>query len=100
MFKVYKESCKNCLLSPDRIVSPQRAKQIIQDCTKDQSYFICHKSSTGDEDDGKGICCHIFYKELGHVSQMIRISERLGMVEFVEQPEGEKLPTHIEMNGK
>lgn len=93
MIKVYKECCKNCLLSKNRIVSPQRAKEIIQGCAKDQTHFICHKASMNDED----IVCRFFYDKFGHVSQMIRIAERLNAVEFVEQPASEKLPSYNEM---
>lgn len=86
-FKVYKEYCNNCLLSPDRIVSPQAAKEIIKDCTNEQSYFVCHKASMKD----KEVCCKKFYDELGHTSQMIRIAERLNAIEFVEQEDDTKL---------
>lgn len=81
--KVYKECCKNCLLSKDRIVSPKRAKEIIEGCARKQTHFICHKS-----DD---VVCKTFFDKFGHVSQMIRISERLDMIEFIEQPESKKL---------
>jgi hypothetical protein len=93
MLKVYKECCKNCLLSPDAIVSPQRRKQIIQGCIKEQTHFNCHKSTM----EGTQILCKTFFDKLGHYSQMVRIAERLKMIEFVEQPSHEKLPTHKEM---
>lgn len=83
MLKVYKTNCQNCLLSEDRIVSPQRAKEIISKCKRDQTHFICHKS-----DD---VVCNKFYKELGHYSQLVRIAERLKFVQFVDQVEGPKL---------
>lgn len=94
MLKVFKDCCKNCLLSPDSIVSPGRRKQIINDCIKKQTYFICHKASMEDEQ----TICKSFYDKFGHHSQMIRIAERLNMVNLVEQPEAEKLPTYAEMN--
>jgi len=90
---VYKETCKNCLLSADSIVSPKRRKEIIQTCATEQTHFICHKASM----EGKDICCKTFYDRLGHISQMVRISERLNMIKFIEQPESEKLITHSEM---
>lgn len=83
--KVYKECCKNCLLSKDRIVSAKRAKGIISDCTKKQTHFICHKS-----DD---IVCKTFYDNFGYVSQLIRIAQRLNAVEFVELPESNNFLT-------
>jgi hypothetical protein len=93
MMKVYKECCKNCLLSPDRIVSPERAKEIISGCKREQTSFQCHKATMRGED----ILCKNFYDQFGHFSQMVRISERLNMVQFVDQPDGDKLPTYVEM---
>lgn len=87
MLQVYKECCGNCLLSKDSIVSPERRKEIINGCVKKQTHFICHKASI----EGKDILCKTFFDKLGHHSQMVRIAERLNMVEFVEQPVSEKL---------
>ena len=92
--KVYKECCKNCLLSKDAIVSAKRRKDIIKNCAQEQSYFVCHKASMNDGD----VCCKSFYDKLGHLSQMVRIAERLNVVQFIEQTESEKLRTHKEIN--
>jgi hypothetical protein len=94
MLKVYKECCNNCLLSEDRIVSPKRAKEIIKDCVANQTHFICHKASIDDEE----IVCSKFYNTLGQNSQLIRIAQRLDVIEFVEQPEAKKLLTHKEIS--
>lgn len=94
MMKVFSECCKNCLLSPDRIVSPKVANGIVKKCVQEQSHFICHKASM----EGKDIMCHTFYEKFGHYSQLLRIMERLGCVEFVEQSESKKLMTHTEMD--
>lgn len=97
MFKVYKTQCKNCLLSPDSIVSPARRKDIIHKCASEQTFFVCHKSSIqGDED----VCCKTFYDKLGHISQMIRIAERLDMIQEIEQEESERLPSWSEMQSR
>jgi hypothetical protein len=92
--KVYKDCCKNCLLSADAIVSAKRRKEIIKTCSQEQSHFICHKASERGED----VCCKSFYENLGHTSQMVRIAQRLDAVQFVEQPESEKFPSHREMS--
>lgn len=91
-FKVYKEKCSNCLLTKDRIVSPKRAKELIEEIKEEQTYFICHKSSM----EGGGVCCKTFYDTMGQVSQQVRIAERLGgedvgLIEFVELPDNKKL---------
>lgn len=90
--KVYKDCCKNCLLSKDRIVSPKRAKEIVSGCSKNQTHFICHKSDN--------VVCKSFYDKLGYVSQMVRIAQRLNAIEFIEQPDAEKLITYDEMSGR
>lgn len=72
-FKVTKERCSECLYSKDKIVSNARRKQLLSDIKKADSHFVCHK-----EDD---VCCRGFYDS--GTSNMIRISQRLGMVEFV-----------------
>ncbi len=94
--KVYKECCKNCLLSPDSIVSPKRRVEILQTCAKTQTHFICHKASMNEDD----ICCKNFYDRLGHISQNIRIAQALNVVQFIDQPESEKLITHKQMETK
>jgi hypothetical protein len=45
----------------------------------------------------KDILCKSYFDKFGHHSQMVRIAERLNMIEFVEQPDQEKLPTYAEM---
>lgn len=87
MCKVYSECCKNCLLSKDRIVSANRAKQIISEVKQSQSYFVCHKASIK----GEEIVCKTFYDKMGFYSQLIRIAERLGVLKFVPQTDFEKL---------
>jgi hypothetical protein len=85
--KVYKTCCQNCLFTKNRIVSGKVAGQIIKDCVKQQTHFVCHKATL----QGKDIVCANFYSQMAEYSQPIRMAERLGILEFVEQPDGEKL---------
>lgn len=94
MIKVFKTPCKNCLFSKDRIVSPQRAKGILKDCTKKQTHFICHKASMNGED----ICCSRFYTKLGHLSPAIVLFKKCGLIRFIEQQESVRLPSHNDLN--
>jgi hypothetical protein len=90
-FKVYESPCSNCLLTPDRIVSPERMKQIINECVKNDNYFICHKASMQD----LNIACHSFYKTIGvEKIQIVQIADRIGMTEFVPMLDDEKLTPH------
>lgn len=85
MLKVYNKCCQNCLLSEDRIVSDERATNVIKDCIQRQTHFICHKAGNSD------ICCSAFYHKYGNGSQMIRIAKRLNAVDFVEHENNDKL---------
>lgn len=77
MFKVMEKQCDQCLFTKDRIVPAARAKQLLKDCTRDDTHFICHKASL----EGKEACCRTFYDTRS--TNLIRISQRLGMVKFV-----------------
>jgi len=78
-FQVYKKPCKNCLFTKDRIVSKERKEEIVEECIKENTHFICHKSTK--------ICCSSFHKKYPGLS----ISERIahisgGKIEYVELP--------------
>ncbi len=77
MLKVKKECCGKCLFSKDKIVSNERKKEILSGCRRKDSHFICHEAPIRGED----AVCAEFYKR--QTSQMIRISQRLGMIEMV-----------------
>lgn len=91
MLKVYKNKCKNCLFTQDRIVSSERAKEIIQECKASNTHFICHLSTM--ENSGN-ICCRGFFDTEGDEVAKIQIAKRLELVEFVETPESDKLPPY------
>ena len=93
MLKVFREPCRNCLLSKTRIVSAKRANQIIRECVTNNAYFICHKASI----EGQDVMCSAFFKTLGHKLQIVRIAERLDAIEFVAQSDNQKLLTFEEM---
>lgn len=97
MFRVCKNRCANCLFTEDRVVSPEAAAKIIRDTRENATYFACHKSyqlfpgGSGDE-----ICCREFYDRFGHEVNLIRIAQRLRMIEEVDVGD-DKLPTFREM---
>ena len=76
--EVKKECCNQCLFSKDKIVSNERRKDILNDCRKSDTHFICHKATI----EGKDICCKAFYDN--QTSNLIRISQRMNMVKFVD----------------
>jgi hypothetical protein len=89
-FEVYEKSCANCLFSPERIVSPKRATDVLKDCLARDTFFVCHKSSLSDGD--RQVCCKRFYEAFGDMVQIIQIAQRLDAVEFVPLPDDKPLP--------
>ena len=77
MLKVKKKCCGKCLFSSNKIVDEQRKEQVLHHCAQDDAYFVCHEGTIKGED----ICCKAFFEQ--HTSQMIRIAQRLNMVEYV-----------------
>jgi len=65
------------------LVSPEAVKAIVDESLQNGTYFICHKATVC----GQDVCCRNFYDKLGDKSNLIRIAQRLGVVEFVELPE-------------
>lgn len=81
-FKVCNEPCNQCLFSKDKIVSNERRKQILDECKREDTHFICHKATI----EGKEVCCRTFYDTRD--TNLIRIAQRLNMVEFVNPTTG------------
>jgi len=79
--KVCEEQCSQCLFTAMRIVSKKRMAEIIKECRKNDTHFICHKHSVNGDD----VMCRGFY-ETQPPSQLLRIAERLNMVIFVKPP--------------
>jgi hypothetical protein len=78
-FKVMKEQCDECLFSPQRIVSARRMAQLLKECCRDDTHFICHKATI----EGKEACCRAFYDQNPGATNLMRIAGRLNAVEFV-----------------
>lgn len=82
-FQVCETKCNQCLFSDNRIVSKARMKDIIATARKNDSHFICHKHTIADR--ASQVMCRGWY-ETQPPSQMLRIAERLNVVEFVKEP--------------
>ena len=77
MLKVKKEKCDQCLFGKDKIVSNVRRAEVLNDCRRDDSYFICHKSTI----DGGDACCRGFFDT--QTCNLTRIAGRLNAIEYV-----------------
>lgn len=86
MFEVMKERCDECLFSKDKIVSKTRMAQVLKDCRKNDTYFICHKSTI----EGGETCCTGFYET--QTCNLIRIAQRLNAVKFVATQRQDLIP--------
>lgn len=82
-FKVAAKRCDQCLFSRDAIVSNARRKQVLGDCARRDTHFICHKFTLA----GDAACCRAFYDRDPGATNLMRIAGRLGAVEFVPVPE-------------
>lgn len=78
MMQVKKKCCGQCLFGKNKIVSDQRKRDLLSSIEKSDAHFTCHKATI----ENKDIVCRGFYEV--KTSNMIRISQRLGMIEFVD----------------
>ena len=85
-FQVYKKPCKNCLFSEDRIVPESRAKNLVAECIQDNTYFICHVSSS----EGGEVCCYGFWQRYRNKVTLLKASEYFEQVEFIPVPDSIK----------
>lgn len=88
-FRVMAKRCDQCLFSNKRLVSLRRRDSILWECRATGAHFICHKVTIAGQQD---VCCRAFYDtryDAKHyasgASNKMRIAERLGAVEFVEE---------------
>lgn len=78
-FKVQKDKCDQCLFSDNKIVSDKRRIEIMQDCAKRDTYFICHKGSIA----GVDVCCRGWYDGFKDRSKHIGMAIYLKVLKFV-----------------
>jgi hypothetical protein len=96
--KIFTRQCSNCLFSKNRIVSKERAEEIVSNCHSRKSTFTCHKSKRK----GKfsDVMCAGFWRNEFSESER-SLSVMAGWVTFVEHENDQRMPSHEEMeNGK
>ena len=71
--KVCSQKCEQCLFSENRIVPKKRMKEILKQCKREDTHFVCHKT-----DDA---VCAGFYESRS--TNLIRIMQRLGGINYV-----------------
>lgn len=56
--KVCSKSCNQCLFTKNKIVSDERKQEILEDCERNETHFICHKGSIA----GQNVVCNGFFR--------------------------------------
>lgn len=79
MFRIQKKNCNQRLFTKNKIVSNKRKQQIISDCIKNDTHFICHKEQNSE---GLGLCCRGFFDN--YKTKSIHMAIMLRVTEFVE----------------
>lgn len=85
-FLVAKRACDQCLLGPNKVVDDVRKASLLADCEREDTHFICHKSTIRDPDEG--MCCRGFYEAFPRVGRVRRFAESIGLVEFADPDTG------------
>ena len=87
--RVLSDQCSTCIGRPGNLMklNPGRVKQMVEDAVNSGGGIICHQTlSYGDHPDFGGAMCHWFYASFGHLSNGVRIAERLGGFAVVDPP--------------
>ena len=85
------QQCDACLFTKDRLVSPERAGEIIGNAVRDGSYFECHRGSMR----GDTVCCRAFWDKYKDISDNLQLAQRLDImlggdrIRFVDPDTGE-----------
>jgi hypothetical protein len=66
--------CGQCLTTRDRIVSGERAAQLVRDCRANGTHFVCHKGSIA----GLNVHCRGVH-EIMNGDRAYRFAERFGI---------------------
>lgn len=74
--KIQPEKCNECLFGKDKIVSKERAADVIAGCLKKDTYFVCHKATIKNKD----VCCRGFWDAFKDRFNLGRIAQRLDFV--------------------
>ncbi|GEM_PF-1353944 len=76
--KVCSKSCDQCLFTKNKIVPEKRKQEILNECEREQTHFICHKGSiTGDN-----IVCSGFYRN--KTTPYLELMKETGRIDFVD----------------
>jgi hypothetical protein len=74
--------CDHCLLSKDRLVDGERARDIIRETReRDGGSFICHRNQVSDEPEA---ICATWFERFGDEDPVLRVAAAMGVIEYVK----------------
>lgn len=76
--KVCSKSCDQCLFTKNKIVPDERKKEILDECEREQTHFICHKGSII----GENIVCNGFFRNRS--TPYLELMKETGRIEYVD----------------
>jgi hypothetical protein len=73
--------CGNCLFSKDRLVSGERARQLVRDTRAEEAAsFICHRSQVSDEPEA---ICSTWFERFAQEDAILRLAIAMDVIERV-----------------
>jgi hypothetical protein len=85
--KVCARQCDQCLFSKNKLVDEERKQELLFQCEREQTHFVCHKGSTV----GQNVVCNGFFRN--KTTPFLDIMKATGKILFVEPSDLQKLPT-------
>ncbi|TYR37453.1 hypothetical protein FXV77_05460 [Sphingobacterium phlebotomi] len=92
--KVCNKSCDQCLFTKNKIVSDQRKHQILEQCERDETHFICHKGSIA----GQNVVCNGFFRN--KTTPYLELAKATKRIVFVDPKTLEKPAKISKKKGK
>jgi hypothetical protein len=83
--KVCARQCDQCLFSKNKLVDEERKQELLSQCERDQTHFICHKGSTV----GQNVVCNGFFRN--KTTPFLEIMKATNKIEFVQPLDLQKL---------
>ncbi len=82
MLLVMSDRCDQCLYGEHAIVSDARRKELLQEITRTDQYFVCHKATIV----GRDVACRGDWDQR-RCGQLGRIASRIGGPRFIKESE-------------
>jgi hypothetical protein len=85
--------CATCIGRPGNLMDlrPGRLRGMVNGALQSGGLIICHETLSYGQNPERGrAACRWFYEQFGHLSNIIRITERLGGFDEIELPAGDE----------